>query len=197
MGVIAPEGFGIYSFSFQLAGRPSPYAVTIGFQAATSAIVSTALPAIVTGMSIGTSAPWGAPDLITGYSFTGATASYMTETGPVTFDAATSVTGSRSGSPLPPNCAVIVRKFTTRGGRKGRGRMFLPPFFVPETNVNGLGEMEIGYVTEATSMVNFLRGLMDTNSTPAVLLHSDGSTPDAITATTAQALLATQRRRLR
>jgi hypothetical protein len=96
------------------------------------------------------------------------------------------------------NGALLVRKVTSMGGRKGRGRLFLPG--VPENHVDGDGSVASGYLTSATEDLNDFLGKMATDDARLVLLHND---PDVDPATTVvdsfapSALMATQRRRLR
>lgn len=100
---------------------------------------------------------------------------------------------------LPPNCAVLIHKVTARGGRRGRGRMYIP-WCVNETIVDEAGVILAANVTTFTNAMAAWRTAMITNTVPLVLLHGPGKTtqpaPDPITQLTADRLIATQRRRL-
>lgn len=112
------------------------------------------------------------------------------------------IPGTSAGAKLPQNCAALVKKRTGLGGRKNRGRVYIP---------NVLNEAEVsdtGVITGST-VVNFqtyadqwfvnvtgtVGGLYP--ATPMVILHRDGSAPTAVTQLVMDPVLATQRRRLR
>jgi hypothetical protein len=111
----------------------------------------------------------------------------------------TTIAGTNNLTGLPPNCAVLVHKGTARGGRRGRGRLFIPwcvtNSAVAETGI--VNSTQLG--TIQTAMTAFLAALT-TFSVPMVLLHNPGLTiapaPDPVTSLTAVSLISTQRRRL-
>lgn len=115
------------------------------------------------------------------------------------------IDGSRAPTPytgaptaLPPNCALLVRKITASGGRRGRGRFYLPG--VIEAYADGAGLIDSGTIailqTNAGTMLSNL--LLDADIAQVVLLHSTAPfTPTVITNFVVQNRLATQRRRLR
>lgn len=126
-------------------------------------------------------------------------------------DLATTAGGRAMSSP-PSSVALLVHLSTGRGGRRGRGRWFLP-WAVDETEVN-----EVGAVSGAEQVswnADFAGGIaaIATAGTPLVLLHSYnpepdppawptgqdpdvGGAPNAITSATVSPLIGTQRRRL-
>lgn len=126
-------------------------------------------------------------------------------------DLATTAGGRSMNSP-PSSVAMLVHLATGRGGRRGRGRWFLP-WAVAEDEVN-----EVGAVSGAEQVswnADFVGGLaaMVTAGAPLVLLHSFdpapnppawptgqppavGGAPNAITSATVSPLIGTQRRRL-
>lgn len=105
--------------------------------------------------------------------------------------------GASSGPP-PNNCALLLTKYTARSGRKGRGRMYLPPFMIMEGNIDAAGYMVPADVASLTlRWTNFRTALIDAGVLP-VLLHADElDPPNAITSWILQPQVATQRRRLR
>lgn len=136
------------------------------------------------------------------------------ETGP-TFEVSTPLF---AGTDAPPTCtpqvAYLLTKRTSVGGRRGRGRMYLPG--VKESNVDGGGNLSGGALAalqvEATELVTLLAAA----DLPMVLEHGpetvwvlvDGQPrrqpvpgpipdPDTVNSLTASSLAATQRRRLR
>lgn len=196
MGVIIPEGYGLAAFDLQLSGRPTPFVFTLGYGPSTLGVAEAAWTTVVDGLD-DANRLFNAPQFSTSYTWLGVRATHMTGTGPIPFTVAKSVTGTKTEAPLPPNTSFLVRKGTARGGRRGRGRMFLPPAWTGEINVDANGNITSGNVTALNLLLSNLLDDMDTAGIPAVLLHSDGGTPDAITAMIAQPLVATQRRRLR
>lgn len=107
---------------------------------------------------------------------------------------------------LPPNCAVLVHKRTARGGRRGRGRMYLP------WAINASSVTEGGVLTPADQLVIqtavsvWLSGIAS-GAGPVVLLHRPSSpdiqgppttpgSPNTVTSLVVDPLIATQRRRL-
>jgi hypothetical protein len=83
--------------------------------------------------------------------------------------------GTAAVSGVPPNVALLVNKVTAVGGRKGRGRMFVPGIL--EANVDAGGIISGGSIsTYITACVNFLTDLTTSGRT-MVLLHADAATP--------------------
>lgn len=109
------------------------------------------------------------------------------------------VGGGGPWSTLPPNCAALIHKTTARGGRRGRGRMYLP-WVLQESLVDEAGIILASTVTSITNGVNIWVTRLATETTPLVLLHGPGKTgtpaPDVVTSVRCDPLLATQRRRL-
>lgn len=114
--------------------------------------------------------------------------------------------GDRTMDSLPPNVSALVKKSSNRGGRRGRGRMYLPWALadadVGDTGV--IGTTPLGNLQ--TEVSNFWQALEDgispVETAAMYLLHdSEGSTPagspNKVTALTLQSVIATQRRRVR
>lgn len=107
--------------------------------------------------------------------------------------------GGRSGGSVPPNVAILVHKRTARGGRRGRGRMYLP-WYCSDNDTNEDGTLLGAAVTAMqNATIKFVSDL-DASGNPMVLLHSPGRTtagpPDPITGIVVSNVVATQRRRL-
>lgn len=106
--------------------------------------------------------------------------------------------GVQAGSAVPPNTAHLVRKLTAGGGRRNRGRMFIPG--VSEANVNAVGDLSAGAQTALnTAADQMLANLLATSQIIDVVLFHESSpfTPTSITDLQVQPRVATQRRRLR
>ncbi len=103
-------------------------------------------------------------------------------------------------SPPPNNTAILVQKRTSRGGRKGRGRMYLPPASLHEPNVGATGDITGVTLTAHQTWADEVLAAMDLASQPMVLLHSEEAgaiAPDPVTSLSVQPKVATQRTRLR
>lgn len=107
------------------------------------------------------------------------------------------------GTPaLPPNVAALVRKTSDIGGRRGRGRMFVPG--IPEGSVDSNGGLSTGYRTTLGNAMEAFRLALVALTLPAVLLHDGPSAgggaepaPTPIVTMTVTGAVATQRRRLK
>jgi hypothetical protein len=123
------------------------------------------------------------------------------------------VAGALATSPLPQNCAALVKKQTGFGGRQFTGRMYLPGV-LPEGDVDQLGVINATRRGFIQDKVNLLLQVLDDDPPGPVmglmLLHSNrrdpvtgeeipntAPVPTAITGLTVQTVIATQRRRLR
>jgi hypothetical protein len=103
--------------------------------------------------------------------------------------------GTVGGGSVPPNSAYLLKKTTALGGRKHRGRSYIPG--VPREWVDGSGAISTTHQTAvnnaALAFLDFL-GAVDCSMQ---LLHTGTETPDEVISWNCQQLLATQRRRLR
>lgn len=117
------------------------------------------------------------------------------------------------GTRLPQNCAMLVLKRSTQGGRRNRGRLYVPGL-LPESAVSNIGVITPASVAIFqgffTTWRNTFTPTNPANVSAMVLLHSyswDEPTdpgpppgfpaPTAVSALEVQGLIATQRRRLR
>lgn len=106
--------------------------------------------------------------------------------------------GLEGSAAVPPNTSVLVSKQTAVGGRRGRGRMFLPGIREDRVDVTGLLDpTNVGNINNALD--SFMSD-MTTAGYPLMLEHGDDPSPLAPTELVAmecQSTVATQRRRLR
>lgn len=136
------------------------------------------------------------------------------ETGPQASFPAT-VIGSAGAVSSPPNVCYLVHKNTAEGGRRGRGRMFIPG--VPEGTVDDNGQLVAGQAAQLQSRIDaFMAGLLTEELIMALehgpsytwTINENGQprrvpvagpvpTLTALTSLTADPKVATQRRRLR
>lgn len=109
--------------------------------------------------------------------------------------------GAASTLRAAPNTALLIRKLTARGGRRGRGRMYLP-WHLAAANVTETGVIPSGGVTSAQTAADaFLVALIGLSGVDAMsILHATGGSPtgapDDVTSLTVDPVIGTQRRRL-
>jgi hypothetical protein len=103
--------------------------------------------------------------------------------------------GVLSASGAVSNTAYLVRKNTSLGGRKGRGRMYLPG--VVESTVGSDGAIDPTPLASLQLEVTGFGNVLTLGSLPMVLLHNDATAPTPVTSLVVQGRVATQRRRLR
>lgn len=113
----------------------------------------------------------------------------------------TPAVGTNGGASLPNNCATLVKKSTTLGGRRNRGRMYFP--CPVEGEVDGAGTITIGAIGSWNTVLLRLLPGGGTHTAfgvlgDAVVLHDSGSqTPTEVSDLGCQTKIATQRRRMR
>lgn len=136
------------------------------------------------------------------------------ETGPSFEETSAFVGGVAVASGLAPNSAYLCTKNTAIGGRRGKGRMFIPG--VSETVVDPNGNLTGAFQTALQALVTDFFESLAINDNPMVLLHGpttewvlvDGQprrvpvagaipAPDDVVSLDLQATVGTQRRRLR
>lgn len=194
MTLVIPPGFAQVSWLFSLEGDNEMMVTTCGmdvsafdgdFTEAAEAFSAAFLGAFTAG------------ERADSYTYRGVVARIGQDGGPPVI---AEVTGNSVGTldvgPPPQNVAVLVRKSTGIGGRRGRGRMFLPPFCVGEEGIGANGVLEGSTrTTIQTNVSAWFAGLAP------VLLHDSSPLPvpdpTPITAFVVDLTVATQRRRLR
>lgn len=103
--------------------------------------------------------------------------------------------GTLGGTAGYAGASVLIEKNTASGGRKGRGRMFMPG--ISESEIDVGGALAGGYRTlQQTAWTAFLNAL-SADAIPMVLLHADATAPTPVTSLAIDATIATQRRRQR
>ena len=121
---------------------------------------------------------------------------------PLAVEGTTTFAAGAGGASLPSNCAVLFKKTSATGGRKGRGRFYLP-WSAADSGVNDVGQIDPADVPEYQTLADdFLTALTaGTQDTPMVILHDSTGIgieppPSVVLALTVDPLIANQRRRL-
>jgi hypothetical protein len=112
---------------------------------------------------------------------------------------------TKSLSSLPANCCALVHKRTSRGGRRGRGRLYIP-FCIGVSDTTENGAITGAQMTVIQNGVNAWAAALTAGTMTHVLLHrpsepgipnpSAPGAPNTVLSMTVDPLLATQRRRL-
>lgn len=107
--------------------------------------------------------------------------------------------GGQVQTSVPPAVAFLIRKTTGVGGKRGRGRLYLP-WSVATANIDEGGIIAGASVTamqtKATAFLTAIQGIA--GGSDMMILHQTGSSvATVVTALTADARAATQRRRQR
>jgi hypothetical protein len=103
--------------------------------------------------------------------------------------------GAGDSAAAPPNVSVLVRKNTALGGRKGRGRMYIPG--VAEADSDGAGVMSSVRQAAWQAQADTFLVAAALGGLAGVVLHEDATTPTPIISLAVDGRVATQRRRLR
>lgn len=108
-------------------------------------------------------------------------------------------TGSNSLTSVHVGSAVLVHKRTTRGGRRGRGRLYMP-WFMNESSVDEAGIISAGTLVVLQGIFDNWLAALITQGVPMVVLHDPGQTapgpPNEVTNLVVDRVVGTQRRRL-
>lgn len=111
------------------------------------------------------------------------------------FEETSGAAGVAGGEMMPLNSTYLVQKRTNLGGRRGRGRMFLPGVSIGATEEDG--SVSIGVVGGIETNIVAMLAEMPSPWSPALLHATAPFTPTQIAAFAVQGKIATQRTRLR
>lgn len=194
---IIPLGYGEITINYSQAGTTRPAQITFGTSLEGVASPSAYLSGVLSAMK-GTNGLLDDDVFDATLTAVNARLTYTVLSGPIVIDEAINITGVRAGASMPPNVAALGRRVTNRGGRQGRGRIYLPSGYLSETDVNEGGYLTPGRISQIQTILTSARAAVNTLSGTLVLLHSvEGDNPDEIDALVAQPQVATMRRRLR
>lgn len=198
MALELPVGYGEATFVFNLDGDAQDMTFALGFSAdpVSDNIGDLGVAAgDVIAEWVTAFAATGA-DIMEGFTFSRVvTRLNTTATGVVVNDFPMNVVGTQVGDTVPNILSVLVRKVTALGGRKNRGRMFVPPFQFEEQAVDANGNLAGANVTDLQDRWDAFELGIDAG-VQLVLLHSDPlDTPTPITGFTVRPRLHRQTRR--
>lgn len=124
---------------------------------------------------------------------------------PLSIEGSFTDVGAETGGMQPPNTNLLVKKQTALGGRRGRGRCFIP-WVLLDAAVDDVGQIDSGSlaVRQADAdawLASLTNNTIVTNDTPMYLLHDSRGAgtepaPSLITALTTPSLVAVQNRRI-
>ncbi len=202
--MIIPGSHGVARLKWQAAGDPDPHMITIGLNHDNT--VSTDPSGIAADVrdAWASSVPINALSNL--YTFLGVDVTL----GPVPGDGPTggaiaNTVGTSTAPVLPSNCSLLVAKITALGGRKFRGRFYMPAGFLAEVNVGHDGAIVSATLTGFQGYMDaFVAALVAKPSIVGpVLLHGETTPPSTVPGPTAitkllvRSTIATQRRRMR
>lgn len=191
-----PEGFFNCRYLFSATGVIDQF----GFGIAGQADVGMDVDEIATTCYDAWAAQWGGSPaaIFVGYSFLGTQVTKTLAGAPIIGQHLATINGTGSIGAPSLNLAVLVRKQTASGGRKNRGRLFMPPINLDEDNVAVSGVLSGGYQDAQQIKFDAFHDALVGDLVPPWLLHSDpADAPVPITGFAVQSLCATQRRRMR
>ena len=198
MSVEIPIGFGLCRYQWQLQGSPKIINCTIGFSVGSS---TTALQCAQQMDTDFLSTVGLAANLTIGYNIlpTQVTVNF-TGGPPETAEAGLAVPTTANAPAMPPQVALLGRKNTAPGGRKFKGRRYLPACFMQEALVSATGALDAAAQAVIQTRLSAFQAAVSARSRSLYLLHSPQTPsllPTVIASLTLQPLVATQRDRLR
>lgn len=197
MGVEIPNGFGQATFAYTCMGVQEEMVWTLGIAPTGILIPATGAEDIYDSFTA-TTRPGHAAQFTGTWTFQGVDLTIMTGSGPILHQHRVPIVGTKAGISPPPNCCLLFKKNTALGGRKNRGRIFLPPCNVITGDISAAGLLATNTGNSLQTMFTTFLVAMEQNGMLPVLLHSSvADAPTPITSFSVGTTIATQRRRLR
>lgn len=196
MASTIPVGFGVAAMHFSVSGKPDDMIATIGYTYSTGQNPSGHANDIYAALTDATG-PFRPGSYNVTTFFLGVSTTEMSPTGPVVGAHMESHAGLQNAATPPVNVCLLIKKETGRGGRHGRGRMYLPCIALDSAQITSAGSVAAGIVADQEMRWNAARTAVETAGVPFQLLHADGSDGDPILHFSVSNTVATQRRRVR
>ncbi len=206
MPQVLPVGYGTVTVKFSCTGDPEPMVTTFAFRPAPAASTFTALDTAAGALVTQFEAAFvpNAAAFNVEWRWIGASAVYNTSDQGLQYaERPRSLAGSAVGQTPMTNSALLVRKATASGGRKNRGRHFVPPFNLNETVVDRNGVLDASVLANQQNVWTSMVPSGGPTGWKCVVLHTQlpgapaVAAPTDITALVVQSQMATQRRRMR
>lgn len=192
-----PSHFGLATAQFQLSGTTHTCVITCGF---INADDETAVQAELDWRTALSSAsrPFALANIAAGWFFYKTTA-IVNIAGVETYaEHVINGAGTKVAAAVPVNSAVLIQKQTGVLGRHNKGRMYVPPFYFLETDVDMAGNIGATPLGAYAALWNSAFTDMQTTGINPYILHSDPLlAPTPVTSFTVSSVLASQRRRMR
>ena len=194
-----PVGYSEATFIFNCTGSTRDVTWTCGIDDvnfATTDAIAQALEVYTEFSAVGR--PYTPANLNNFWTFQGVSITRMLETGPQVGQFLGPIVGTLSGAPVPINCALLMSKSTNEGGRRNRGRAFLPPVHLAETAIDQVGVFASGVAATIRGFFIAAWNELELQGITPVLFHATAPfTPTPVVGFSISTQLATQRRRMR
>lgn len=200
MGVIVPVGEYTAEFVFACDGINKDITWGLGFTTGNIGTPSQIAELVYDSFTVFSASlwkPYSTPVMNDNWRFMGVVVTKSTALGPLVGQHLEPTRGSSSSEVMPVNCTLLATKSTGLGGRKNRGRAYLPPLYPAESEIDQAGNITTSLLLIAQANYDRAFTALDTAGIEPVLHHSDGSAGTPISAFTIGGTIATQRRRLR
>jgi hypothetical protein len=196
MGIIVPPGYSNARFVFTCDGVVEPMGFSLGM---TSVTVGTPLALAEIARQTFKDLVWGFGDAVSNaYTFREVQVATESEGGPVIATAFDGDVGNITAFNPPANCCILLTKITALGGRRNRGRTYIPAGWLFENEVDASGRIQPAAAgAMETRMNNWLAALTLEDVQPVLFHSSAPTTPTPIIGYAASTLIGTQRRRIR
>lgn len=203
MPLSIPPGFFTCAIEHRAVGDPDPWYVILGHSVSGGADLTTVDVVLLAYKA------FAEPGMGNYVTVTGAEVAVGQDGPPIRYFRNQPVApwvGDLTTEMLPQNCALLIDKNTTLGGRRNQGRMFMPGVCV-EGSVSNVGVLTPAVVTawqtRADDFIVDLASNVPSGGDPPgmFILHSSGISaippPTEVTSLTVQSVISTQRRRMR
>lgn len=194
-----PVGFINATFVLTYSGVLRECTWSMGFEADDFATLGPgAMAAEIRAEWIGSGRPYNSAAMVTGWTFAGVRVTKMLVDGPLTGESINPVVGGFAGTPVPINTTMLFRKNTSGGGRRNKGRAYVPSTVLTEASVDGAGVINPGNMAGTQALfTTALTATIAAGYEPR-LFHTEAPfTPTVIDTFTLESQMATQRRRMR
>jgi hypothetical protein len=162
---VIPDGYSQVNLRFTGAGVPLGAEMTFGVQNGGFTPAQVALGVSDALSTSNLKAGWAASTTIEQIHVKNG----PNDTGPF-FDQAVSFVGTLAGDNISPNVALLIKKITLLGGRRGQGRMFQPG--LSEGIVDHDGGLNAAFVIAADGRYLAFLNALTAENVPMVVLHN-------------------------